>query len=204
MLARHALILSAIAASLGCFPNSEAPSTASAPPKAAPSSPPPSAPAASTPAAPAAPAAPASPAATTGAPAADAVPANPAVASTPAASSPGGTDPATPPPPPGTERVTAKAGEGKRGQSLKNETGIFVEPAKAFFRVEQRAVFEFQIPQALGLFKASEGRAPKSHDEFMAKIIAPNAIKLPELPAGNKYVYDPEREELMVEKPVKK
>lgn len=213
MSTRYAIVCLGIAMSLGCFPNGEAPSTASAPPKAAPAAPAPSAPAATSPAPAAAPPAAATPPAgitgsvsdgsvTTPAPVAPA-PTAPAGTASPA-TTPVNNNPAAPPAAPGTERVTAKAGEGKRGQSLKNETGIFVEPAKAFFRVEQRTVFEFQVPQALSLFKASEGRAPKSQEEFMTKIIAANNIKLPELPAGNKYVYDPQREELMVEKPVQK
>ena len=102
-----------------------------------------------------------------------------------------------------TEQVSAKAGVGKQGQSLKNDTGVFVEAAKAYFNVRQRAVFEIQIPEALKLFEATEGRKPNSHDEFMQKVINANSIKLPNLPANNKYVYDVERGELMVEKPAK-
>jgi hypothetical protein len=123
------------------------------------------------------------------------------VAGTPSVSPPGPGAPATEPPAEGTERVVAKAGVGKQGQSLKEHTGVLVEPAKALFNVRQKAVFEMQIPSAMKLFEATEGRKPQSHDEFMSKIIAPNQIKLPELPAGSKYVYDPQRGELMVEQP---
>ena len=35
----------------------------------------------------------------------------------------------------------------------------------------------------------------------MQKIIKENQIKLPELPFGQRYVYDPKKEQLMVEKP---
>ena len=48
---------------------------------------------------------------------------------------------------------------------------------------------------------ASEGRNPESHEEFMEKIVKFNQIKLPELPPGHKYVYDPATEQLMVERP---
>ena len=51
------------------------------------------------------------------------------------------------------------------------------------------------------LFKASEDRAPKSHEEFMEKIIKANNIHLPELPDGQRYQYDPKTEQLMVESP---
>lgn len=97
-------------------------------------------------------------------------------------------------------RVAAEAGVGKQGQSLKNESGIMVEAAKAYFNVRQRSVFDIQIPQALKLFEATEGRKPRSQEEFMERIVKANNIKLPTLPGNDKYVYDVERGELMVEK----
>ena len=50
------------------------------------------------------------------------------------------------------------------------------------------------------LFKAEHDRAPKSHEEFMEVIIKANQIKLPELLDNETYRYDPEREELMVDR----
>lgn len=102
------------------------------------------------------------------------------------------------------ERVRAEAGVGKQGQSLNDERGIgamIVQPARTLFAVRQRMVFETQIPKFMQLFKATEGRNPKSHEEFMNKIIKANYVKLPELPAGQTYVYDPQLGELMVQKP---
>ena len=78
---------------------------------------------------------------------------------------------------------------------------MIVQPARTLFAFKQRAVFEIQIPTAVKLFAATEGRKPNSHDEYMSKIIKANQIKLPELPAGQTYVYDPEQGELMVQKP---
>lgn len=46
------------------------------------------------------------------------------------------------------------------------------------------------IDQALNIFNANEGRFPKSHDEFMTQVIAPNNIRLPVLPNGLQYQYD--------------
>jgi len=51
------------------------------------------------------------------------------------------------------------------------------------------------------LYKAMNGHAPKTHEEFMEKIIKENRIQLPELPPGHRYRYYPEQEELMVEHP---
>jgi hypothetical protein len=124
------------------------------------------------------------------------------------ATPPAATPPATVQPPSaptaGVERTTAQAGVGAAGRSLDNETGVIVESAKALFAVRERAVFEISIPQALNLFQATEGRFPKSHDEFMERIINANAIRLPALPAGQRYIYDPQRNELMVERPASK
>lgn len=100
-----------------------------------------------------------------------------------------------------TERVVAEAGVGKKGQSLKNDTGIVVEPVKQLIRFEQKAVFDLQIKPALELYRGSTGSYPKTHEEFMQKIIKENGISLPELPAGQRYVFDPEQGQLMVERP---
>jgi hypothetical protein len=102
---------------------------------------------------------------------------------------------------PATERVKAEKGVGIKGRSLDQYEGVLVTPAKAFFSVRERIVFEQQIPHSLNLYKASEGQGPKSHEEFMEKIVEFNRIKLPQLPPGHKYVYDVEQEMLMVERP---
>jgi hypothetical protein len=107
------------------------------------------------------------------------------------------------PQPPKMERVVAEAGVGVRGQRLEQEhiVDAIAQPAKSLFRAEQRVVFDIQIPHALNLYKALEGNGPKTHEEFMQKIVAANNIVLPELPMGHKYVYDPATEQLMVERP---
>lgn len=118
-------------------------------------------------------------------------------------SRPSASQQSTSPPPvdPNVERVKAQKGVGIKGRSLDEYEGVIVTPAKTLFTVRERVVFEIQIPGALNLFNASEGRNPESHEEFMEKIVQFNQIKLPELPPGQKYVYDPARNELMVERP---
>jgi hypothetical protein len=108
---------------------------------------------------------------------------------------------AVPPADPSVERVKAEKGVGIKGRSLDEYEGVIVTPAKTIFTVRERVVFEIQIPGAMNLFNASEGRNPESHEEFMEKIIQFNNIKLPQLPPGQKYVYDPAQNELMVERP---
>lgn len=100
-----------------------------------------------------------------------------------------------------TERVKAEKGVGIKGRSLDQYEGVVVTPAKAYFSARERIAFEIAVPHALNLYKASEGHAPKTHQEFMEKIVEFNQIKLPLLPQGHKYVYDPVTEQLMVERP---
>ena len=60
-----------------------------------------------------------------------------------------------------------------------------------------------QIDHNLQLYKAqdSQGRGPRTQQEFFEKIIKDGGIRLPTLPPGQRYVYDPVKEELLVEQP---
>jgi hypothetical protein len=70
----------------------------------------------------------------------------------------------------------------------------------ALWQTKERITF-MQIQHDLELYNGSEGHYPKTHQEFMEKIIKENHIQLPELPAGQTYVYDPDDHELKVRKP---
>ena len=52
----------------------------------------------------------------------------------------------------------------------------------------------------MNLYKATNGGLPKTHDEFMEKIVKANSITLPTLPAGRSYEFDVKAGELMVVK----
>jgi hypothetical protein len=96
----------------------------------------------------------------------------------------------------------AEVGVGIKGDSLRDEEGvgkIIASPAVALFNTREKAVFEIQIPHALNLYKALEGDFPKTHEEFMEKIIKANAIQLPELKPGMQYRFRPDLGELWVE-----
>ncbi len=98
------------------------------------------------------------------------------------------------------ERVKAEAGVGKQGQVIGDKEGFLRTPAKALFTAKQKIAF-MSVEHALNLYKAEHDAVPKTHDEFMDKIVKFNNIQLPELPEGQKYIWDPEQGELMVEKP---
>jgi hypothetical protein len=97
------------------------------------------------------------------------------------------------------QRVVAEAGVGKRGRDYGG--GIISEPVRQRFLIQDRLIF-LNIQKNLNEFKTLNERLPNSHEEFMEQIIDAGGIPLPELPAGETYVYDPERGELMVERPV--
>lgn len=140
-------------------------------------------------------------------------PSTPPAGSATKASEPVGAPASKPAPPsdagaaaqPGMEKVEADVGVGKKGRSLdeydSGVEGAIAGPAKAYFGFREKAIFQMQIPQAMQFYKAENGTNPKTHDEFMSKIIQANQINLPELPQGQKYVYDPEKAELMVVRP---
>lgn len=100
---------------------------------------------------------------------------------------------------PDTEVIAAEAGVGVRGQSLEPGS-LITEPARAFFRVEQRVAFQ-QVEAALRLYQAEHGKYPATFEEFLAKIIEPNGIDLPTLPRGSRYIFNGETGELQVERP---
>jgi hypothetical protein len=107
------------------------------------------------------------------------------------------------PAPPTTETsktVQKKAAVGV-GEKGRYEMGITTTPVATYWLIRERIAYEIEIPQAMKLFQANEDRLPKSHKEFMERIIKENHINLPVLPEGHRYVYDPKRGELMVEQP---
>lgn len=113
---------------------------------------------------------------------------------------------APPPPPPPTaatlpkmEQKKAAVGAGKKGRY--DIVGPVVTPVASYFVMRERLAYDIQIPEAMKLFKALEDRVPKSHEEFMEKVIKANHINLPLLPEGHRYIYDPEQGVLMIEQP---
>jgi hypothetical protein len=108
---------------------------------------------------------------------------------------------ATPPAPP----TQYKASEDHTAKGMKAAEigkGIVSTPAKVYLRIPDKLVFD-QVKQALDLYRASNGDFPKTQEEFMREIITANNLKLPELPAGSSYVYQPAEGELMIEEPAK-
>lgn len=117
-------------------------------------------------------------------------PAEPAVQSEPEAVSEPEPPAAEPASEADTERQKADVGVGKRGRDYGQ--GPVSTPVAAYFSIQERLIFQ-QVLQAVQLYVAENGRAPKTHDEFMKQIIKANRLELPELPDGARYVYLPDK-----------
>ncbi len=92
----------------------------------------------------------------------------------------------------------ADVGVGRASQHMEKQ-GVLATKATALFKAKEKIVFQIQIPHALDLYKATKGRGPQTHEEFMKEIIEANDIKLPELPPGRVYRFRPDVQELWVE-----
>jgi hypothetical protein len=103
----------------------------------------------------------------------------------------------TTPTAPGTTTVPAAPGVTGKGNY---KPGIITTPISVFFRAQEQLIFG-EVKHAIDLYQADKGYKPRSHEEFMKDIIEFNQIKLPKLPEGHTYKYDPEKGELMVEQP---
>ena len=102
---------------------------------------------------------------------------------------------------PAGDAMKAGAGVGQQGRSLDQDTGVqqmISAPVSAYFKAKERIAFDIAVPQAVNLFQATEGRFPKSHEEFMEKIIKANRIELPKLPEGMTYRFHSDTGELWV------
>lgn len=121
----------------------------------------------------------------------------------PLTAAPGAPAPAAPAAPaaePEMARERADVGAGEKGRGVGE--GLIITPLKTYFRAQEMIAFMIAIPKALEAYQLeNDGRKPATHDEFMEKVIKANQIELPTLPAGHRYVYDPETGELMVEHP---
>jgi hypothetical protein len=83
------------------------------------------------------------------------------------------------------------ANDPKRGKRSRGVGGYAGAVFGARFWAEHQMIIN-NIKHALDLYNAEHGNYPKTHEEFMEKIIDTNQIALPELDEGQEYIYDPE------------
>lgn len=96
--------------------------------------------------------------------------------------------------------VTEKAQAGASGKGNYGGPGVVTTPISVYFQAQERLIYD-SVTYAVKLFEAEHGYKPKTEEEFMKKVIEFNQIRLPQLPPGHKYKYDPQTGELLVEHP---
>ena len=95
------------------------------------------------------------------------------------------------------ERVEATADTvGTKGKGYGG--GIITEPIHQYFRLQDKLKLD-QIEYGLKLYHAEHGRYPATMQEFVDQILTPQQVKLPELPPGREFVYDPQQGKLFVQ-----
>lgn len=105
---------------------------------------------------------------------------------------------AAPPAPTATERVEATAGVGKASKNRGD--ALFGTSLKAGVYARETIELDINLRHALDLYRAEKGYFPRTEDDFW-KLVKEQQITLPKLPEGEKYVYEPEKGQLMVERP---
>lgn len=93
-----------------------------------------------------------------------------------------------------------QAKDGKKGKLSRQAGGYLGAVASARFTAVNQMTINLYT-HALQLYNAEKGHYPKTHEEFMEKIIKYNHIQLPELEEGDEYLYDPEDHTLKIHRP---
>jgi hypothetical protein len=98
----------------------------------------------------------------------------------------------------GMEREKAAVGVGEKGRGYGG--GVITTSVHLLFTAKEKIYFD-QMTKGLNEYRAEhDGHPPKTEAEFFEKIIKEYRIQLPALPQGERYVYDPEKGDLMVER----
>jgi len=97
------------------------------------------------------------------------------------------------------DKKVASYKDGAKGKGYGNSyLGTVV---RTRFTAENR-INELNRKHAEDIYRAAHGnKGPQSHEEYMEKIIKANNIKLPELPEGEEYLFDPRTQELYIVRP---
>jgi hypothetical protein len=120
--------------------------------------------------------------------------------------------PTTPSPAPAPGAATATAApaatapaapqaDAKAGAAAKGGGGVTIVPLATLFSIKERILFDITIPHEMNFYKVAHGgKGPATHQEFMQHFVPDQHIALLPLPPGHRYVYDPAKERLTVEK----
>ena len=88
----------------------------------------------------------------------------------------------------------------KKGKLSRKEGGYLGSVLGGGMYAQHQVVF-LNIEHAINIDYGLNGDFPKSHEEFMERVIKFNQITLPELDEGDEYLYDPEDHTLKIFRP---
>jgi len=88
----------------------------------------------------------------------------------------------------------------KKGKLSREQGGYLGSVLGAGMYAQHQAIF-LQVKNAINLDYGLNGDFPKSHEEFMERVIKFNKLQLPELDEGDQYLYDPEDHTLKIFRP---
>ena len=107
------------------------------------------------------------------------------------------------------EAAPGMSGRGNFGPPTgNNPMEIITVPISTLFHTRERLAL-MQLEHAMNLYRAEHGQLPATHAEFWERIVVANMLhpasgsrnRLPELPPGQEYVFDPRDGQLKVRKP---
>ncbi len=104
------------------------------------------------------------------------------------------------PPPVTSQPRDFQAKDGKKGKKSRSGGGSLGAILSTKFTAVNKLT-KIQYTQAMNFYLAGKGHYPKTHEEFMEKIIKFNKVKLPKLESGVEYIYDPEDHQLKIHRP---
>lgn len=104
-------------------------------------------------------------------------------------------DEATPPPVEEEEKTVAAIDDKKRKGEATSLAGPIINARRS------AEVFTESQPiiQAIQFFHAENGRYPKSHEEFMKKVVEYNKMRLPKVDEGYELIYHPEYHKVYIQ-----
>lgn len=101
----------------------------------------------------------------------------------------------------------ADVGSGAKGryEPTGGPTDFVTQPIASLFSAKEMIAFRIQIPDAMRLYKAMhDDQNPPDLETYKKEILEKSQVQLPTLREGEEYVYDPEKGELFVKKPIKR
>ncbi|MCH2115465.1 MAG: hypothetical protein MK171_11225 [Pirellulales bacterium] len=88
----------------------------------------------------------------------------------------------------------------KKGKLSREEGGYLGSVLGAGMYAKHQIIFD-QVKHAINIDYGLNEDFPKSHEEFMERVIKFNKIQLPELDEGDEYLYDPADHTLKIYRP---